>query len=57
MTPAEFRDRMEQIVATAERENDSEKPHSDVDKLMSSVLTDLGYSEGIKIYERMPRWA
>lgn len=53
ITPAEFEDKMRAI-------NDSgdeiDTNHIAADDLMCKVLKDLGYTKGVEIFERMPKW-
>ena len=52
MTPEEFKEKM---LALSE-DDDVEKRHYDADRLMCDLLTELGYGEGIKIFDEMPMW-
>lgn len=52
MEPKEFTERMKQI----KEGGDIEIRHSDADNLMCEVLADLGYEEGVKIFEEMSKW-
>lgn len=54
MSPDEFRDRMIEIARRAEY--DAEEPHEEADDLMCEILTDLGYGEGVKVFEEMDKW-
>ena len=36
--------------------DDTEGAHCDMDKLMCTLLTDLGYSEGIDIFRKTKKW-
>ena len=54
MSPDEFRDRMLEIAKGAEY--DPEEHHGEADDLMCEILTDLGYGEGVKVFEEMDRW-
>ena len=59
ITPAEFEDRMREFstkVTNAFVDYHEEEAHSDADDLMCAVLRDLGYSKGVEIFERMPKW-
>lgn len=53
ITPAEFEDRMRAIDDDI---FDTEDKHIEADKLMCSVLRDLGYVKGVEIFERMEKW-
>lgn len=35
---------------------DAEAAHYQADKLMCELLTELGYSEGVKIFDDMSKW-
>jgi hypothetical protein len=52
MTPEEFAEAMRSI----EKDSDVESRHSKADNLMMKVLRELGYTKGIKIYQRMDKW-
>lgn len=60
ITPAEFEDRMREIKEAVDRHDhvtyDEESGHDAADKLMCKVLRDLGYTKGVEIFERMPKW-
>lgn len=54
MNPQEFYKKMKEL---AEIEDfDEEDLHVDMDDLMCRVLTDLGYGDGIKIFNETPKW-
>ena len=52
MAPNEFKDMMEEI----SKSDDTELRHMDADDLMCEALKELGYSEGIEIFEAMYKW-
>lgn len=52
MTPEEFLTRMKEL---ADREY-VEIEHETADALLCEVLTSLGYGEGVKVYNAMPKW-
>jgi 5'-deoxynucleotidase YfbR-like HD superfamily hydrolase len=52
MTPEEFAEKMKEI----EISFDPEKAHSKADDLLCAVLRELGYEDGIKIFEEMEKW-
>jgi hypothetical protein len=54
MTPEEFKEKMAKI--TKEYELDEEVGHIKMDRLICEVLNELGYHEGIKIFEEFPKW-
>lgn len=54
MTPEEFKLKMQTILT--EHENYPETCHYEMDKLMCEVLSDLGYEEGVKVFEDTERW-
>ena len=37
-------------------EFDREIAHFDADELMMELLKELGYSEGVEIFDKMPKW-
>ncbi len=51
MTPEEFAKRMREIATY-----DTEARHSEGDDLMMRVLKDLGYAEGVKVFDGMHKW-
>lgn len=53
MTPEQFADAMREI---AKNSGDTEMAHGDADDLLCKVLTQLGYGEGVKIFEEMDKW-
>ena len=59
ITPAEFEDKMKDIEYRLENRVDGyyeEDAHIDADAVMCKVLKDLGYTKGVEIFERMPKW-
>lgn len=52
MTPKEFADKMQSI----NMPGDPEISHGLADKLMCKLLIELGYEEGIEIFEIMEKW-
>ena len=54
MTPEEFKLKMQTILT--EYGNNIESSHYAMDKLMCEVLSDLGYEEGVKVFENTERW-
>ena len=54
MTPDEFREMMKAI--SEAYSTDEECGHIYADGLMCTVLEELGYSEGVKIFEEMHKW-
>lgn len=53
ITPAEFEDKMKEI---SESGDEIDTNHIAADDLMCNVLKDLGYTKGVEIFERMPKW-
>ena len=51
MTPEEFHDRM-----IALETGDEESDHARADDLMCQALTELGYQDGVKVFETMGKW-
>ena len=60
MKPDEFLEKMKEIVKRNRDAQsgyfDAETAHIKADELMCEVLKELGYEEGIKIFEDMERW-
>ena len=59
MTPEEFKNEMEHLVKrhiVEEYNFDKEQLHICMDDLMCNLLRELGYSEGIAIFENTPKW-
>jgi hypothetical protein len=57
MTPKEFAQRMKDAYEYfwVEKE-DEECVHADMDNIMCDLLRQLGYGEGIDIFENTPKW-
>lgn len=53
MTPKEFAKEMRKCKREA---YDEEVWHIYADVLMCELLTALGYEEGVKVFEEMPKW-
>ena len=51
ITPKEFEAEMREIT-----KDDPETAHINADDLMLNLLTQLGYGDGVKIFENMERW-
>lgn len=56
MTPEEFFVRMKEIVERDAKEGDHEMTHIARDEVMERVLTELGYGEGLKLFDRVTMW-
>jgi hypothetical protein len=54
MTPEEFANKMRDIIV--EWEGDEEYCHSAMDCCMCDLLRELGYGEGIDIFNHQPKW-
>lgn len=52
MTPEEFKNRMLEISDNY----DEEMAHIYADGLMCDLLRELGYGEGVDVFEDMPKW-
>ncbi len=52
ITPEQFKSRMQEIASDV----DIEMSHYNADDLMCEVLKELGYGEGVKIFEEMAKW-
>jgi len=53
MKPKEFKKRMQAIL---DGEYDPEEQHADADKLLCETLKELGYEEGINVYNQIDKW-
>ena len=53
-TPKEFAAQMQEIRDTVG--GDEEAAHSRMDDLMAKVLVELGYSDGIAIFDKQDKW-
>lgn len=51
MNPEEFKKKMEAL-----RSDDEEYSHRVMDDLMCELLTELGYGEGVKIFDEQGKW-
>ena len=51
MTAKEFRDKMEELSHL-----DTERRHIKMDECMCDLLTELGYGEGVEIFNSVPLW-
>lgn len=57
MTPEEFKNEMQKISnQLGKKFCDEEITHLEADGLMCDVLRELGYGEGVGVFERMPKW-
>ena len=55
MTPIEFKEEMQQLIDN-DIEYDTEAAHRAADALMCRALRDLGFGEGVDIYDGMDKW-
>lgn len=53
-TPEEFAAQMQEIRNTVG--GDEEAAHSEMDSLMAKVLVELGYRDGIAIFDKQEKW-
>lgn len=53
MTPEEFKLKMQTILT---KYDDPESVHFKMDELMCEVLTELGYNDGVKVFENTEKW-
>ncbi len=53
-SPKAFADRMRAIPGVGVV--DVEQEHKDADFLLCTMLTALGYGEGVKVYDEMQKW-
>lgn len=59
MTPEEFAQRMRKIAKEGDQGSigyDPENAHGAADRLLCEVLTQLGYGEGVQVYESLEKW-
>ena len=54
MTPEQFRDAMKEI--DEKYGADTEGAHGQADDLMCKLLRELGYEEGVEVFEKMHKW-
>jgi hypothetical protein len=52
-TPTEFCNKMQEIV---DSEGDTEQLHCDLDDYLCRVLIELGYGDGISIFNKQSLW-
>lgn len=52
MTPEEFKKRMQEAAALEYEE----VAHPDADGVMCDLLRELGYGDGVDVFEAMPKW-
>lgn len=53
MTPEQFLEEMENIFMNR---HDTEQDHIAGDSLMCEVLTQLGYGDGVRVFEEADKW-
>ena len=56
MTPKEFESKMLYLEQEYGNGKDEEEFHGKADDLMKSVLCQLGYEDGVEIFDRNPKW-
>lgn len=52
MLPKDFKKKMKEISLST----DPEGAHGAADELMCQLLKELGYSEGVRIFDKMEKW-
>ena len=55
MTPEEFKQKMEEFACGDDRHM-GEGGHMQVDDLMCQLLRELGYGEGVQVFEESTKW-
>lgn len=57
MTPKEFAEAMQEVRDKLKNKSlyDEEDAHFEADDIMCGLLRDLGYSDGVDIFENMPK--
>jgi len=62
LTPEEFKNEMLKLYTKNENDNgywaihDEESDHGDADDLMCSLLEEMGYADGVKIFRSAYKW-
>jgi hypothetical protein len=56
MIPKEFAEKMKMLKKEYEKNGDQEATHKMMDNLMCELLKELGYDEGVKIFEEQGKW-
>jgi len=59
LTPEEFAEEMKRLSVGGDRHSrsfDPEEGHVEMDKLLCKVLVKLGYSAGVEIFKKSPKW-
>jgi hypothetical protein len=57
MTPQEFAEKMRDLLNKVEEDvRNVENCHYEADELLGTVLSELGYDEGIRIFDSMEKW-
>lgn len=54
ITPQEFKEKMEKI--RSDMGGDPEIAHGEMDDLIAQTLSDLGYEDGIAIFNEQTKW-
>lgn len=54
MTPKDFKEKMLEIEAMGR--DDIEASHAAADDLLCDVLAELGYIEGVNVYQELEKW-
>ena len=56
MTPEKFYTRMKTIQESYSCDDDLEFLHREMDRLMCDCLEDLGYEDGVKVFQETDKW-
>ncbi len=56
MTPKEFYETIKYWSENCKTSGQIEDNHRAADRLMCEILTELGYGEGVKVFEDMKKW-
>lgn len=56
ITPKEFKEEMQKLEELYGNGKDEEEFHIEADHLICKVMANLGYYDGIRIFERNSKW-
>jgi hypothetical protein len=56
MSPEEFKVAMQALIVEEENDSDTEETHYKADKLMCDILEELGYGDGVALFNKLHKW-
>jgi hypothetical protein len=56
MSPEEFKLAMQALIVEEQNDGDTEETHYKADELMCDILEELGYGDGVALFNKLNKW-